>query len=193
MIVGVDEAGRGPLAGSVVACALSLKSPAFFEVKDSKAISAPAREHIFSSLLKHSIYAVDIATSREIDELNILGATFLACNRAIEKLLKKNPHLRKAKFIIDGNLFRTNQRIKYECVPKADKKIKEVACASIIAKVVRDYLMGVADSLYPQWEFIQHKGYPTKKHFSLIKKHSLTPLHRRSFAPCRDIKGDHKR
>lgn len=188
MIVGVDEAGRGPLAGSVVACALHLKNPALFEARDSKALSEGARQNLFERLTKHSIYAVDIATAREIDKFNILEATFLACNRAIEKLFKKAPHLKKAKFIIDGTLFRTPHRIKYECVPKADTKIKEVACASVMAKVTRDYLMGVADSLYPEWEFIKHKGYPTKKHFSLIKKHSLTPLHRRSFSPCKDTK-----
>ncbi|UCG35040.1 MAG: ribonuclease HII [Candidatus Omnitrophota bacterium] len=188
MIVGVDEAGRGPLAGSVVACALHLKNPALFVAKDSKALSERARQHIYEKLTEHSIYAVDIATAQEIDKFNILEATFLACNRAIENLFKKAPQLKKAKFIIDGTLFRTEHRIKYECVPKADKKIKEVACASVMAKVVRDYLMGVADSLYPEWSFSQHKGYPTKKHFSLIKKHSLTPLHRLSFSPCKDRK-----
>ncbi len=106
-------------------------------------------------------------------------------NRAIEKLVYKVPHLAKATFIVDGNIFRTNLRINYTCIEKADQKIKEVSCASIVAKVTRDYLMRLTDFLHPEWNFSKHKGYPTLEHFSLIKKYSLTPFHRRSFAPCK--------
>lgn len=181
MIVGVDEVGRGPLAGVVLACALCLKKNPPFKVKDSKALSSHCREDIFSWLQREAVFAVGIANVEEIDQLNILRATFLAFNRAIKGLLKKKSSLSKADFIIDGNIFRTDLKIKYTCIEKADEKIKEVSCASIVAKVTRDYLMNLADFLYPQWEFSRHKGYPTARHFSLIRKYSLTPLHRQSF------------
>jgi ribonuclease HII len=183
MIVGIDEAGRGPLAGAVVACALYLAKEPDFAVKDSKALSASSRQKIFAWLIKNSDFCVKIATVKEIDKFNILEATFLAFNRCIEELLKKLPSLRNATFIIDGNLFRTKLDVNYKCIEKADQKIKEVACASIIAKVTRDYLMHLADFLYPQWNFVQHKGYPTKEHFSLLSEQRPSPIHRRSFYP----------
>ena len=186
MIVGVDEAGRGPLAGDVVACALHLKRKPPFKVRDSKALSPLLREEFFGWLSSNAVFAVDVATALEIDKFNILEATFLAFNRAIEKLVHKVPHLAKATFIVDGNIFRTNLRVNYTCIEKADQKIKEVSCASIMAKVTRDYLMRLTDFLHPEWNFSKHKGYPTLEHFSLIKKYSLTPFHRRSFAPCRE-------
>jgi len=184
MIVGIDEAGRGPLAGAVVACALYLKKAPPFVVKDSKAISAKAREEIFSWLVSGAIFGVGVADQKEIDKVNILEATFLAFNRAIKKLIEKAPHLKNADFIIDGNQFRTDLSLKYTCLKKADQKIKEVSCASIVAKVVRDYLMNSVDFLYPEWNFSKHKGYPTAEHFALVKKYPLTPFHRRSFYPC---------
>ena len=181
MIVGVDEAGRGPLAGAVVACALCLKETPPFTVKDSKAISAKAREEIFSWLVSGAIFGVGIAGQKEIDEFNILEATFLAFNRAIKKLIEKSPNLKNADFIIDGNHFRTDLGFKYTCLKGADRKVKEVSCASIVAKVVRDYLMNSVDFLYPEWNFSKHKGYPTAEHFALVKKQALTPFHRRVF------------
>jgi len=185
MIVGVDEAGRGPLAGVVTACALHLVKEPPFAVKDSKALSPVQREKIFDWLVKEAQFCVGISDIAEIDELNILGATFLAFERAIKGLLRKSKHLKGAKFIIDGNLFRTKLKLNYVCIDKADKKIKEVSCASIVAKVTRDHLMQTAHFLYPEWNFAKHKGYPTAEHFSLIRKNKLTPLHRRSFSPCR--------
>lgn len=184
MIVGVDEAGRGPLAGLVVGCALHLKNNPPFVVKDSKEAPAHIREKMFHWLATNAVFSIGIARPDEIDEINILEATFLAFNRAIEDMLCKAPHLQRATFIVDGNLFRTHLRLRYKCIEKADKKIKEVACASVVAKVSRDYFMQMADFIYPQWGFCEHKGYPTKKHFSLVKNYPLTPLHRRSFYPC---------
>lgn len=184
MIVGVDEAGRGPLAGDVVACALCLLREAPPEVRDSKELSPDLRERIIPWIFENAVFSVSRATPVEIDKHNILEATFLAFNRAIEGLLKKLPALKDADFIIDGNLFHTKLSIKYTCVEKADKTIKQVSCASIVAKVVRDYFMNLAGFLYPQWNFSRHKGYPTKEHFSLLDKYPLTPLHRRSFSPC---------
>lgn len=193
MIVGIDEAGRGPLAGVVVGCALFLKQEPPFTVRDSKALSPAAREEIFSWLINHSVFGVELATAEEIDTINILEATFLAFTRAIQTLLEKSSYLKEATFIVDGPLFRTNLDLKFTCMKKADVKIKEVACASIVAKVVRDRLMDSLHFLYPEWNFAKHKGYPTPEHFSLIKKHSLTPFHRRSFYPCSDAKGSHLR
>ncbi len=182
MIVGVDEAGRGPLAGAVVACALQLKRRPPFKVKDSKALSRVEREEVFYWLSSNARFSVGIADPGEIDRLNILEATFLAFNRAIKKLVDKSPQLLKADFIIDGNLFRTGLNVKYTCREKADESVKEVSCASVVAKVARDYLMQSADFLYPKLKFSQHKGYPTPQHFLLFKKNSLTPFHRRSFS-----------
>lgn len=181
MIVGIDEAGRGPLAGAVVVCALALKKKFPYLVKDSKSLSEKKREFIFSWILKNCNYTVSAASQREIEKINILNATYLAATRSITSLINKNPNLKKAQFIIDGNCFKTNLAIKYECIEKADQKIAEVACASIVAKVTRDYLMKVADFLYPNWNFSKHKGYPTREHYSLIKEHQISPLHRRTF------------
>lgn len=185
MVVGIDEAGRGPLAGAVVGCALYLKELPPFVPRDSKEISSHRRVEMFSWLVENSIFSLGIASPAEIDKLNILQATFLAFERAIEGIIKKFPDLEKAEFIIDGNMFHTKREIKYRCIPKADQLVKEVSCASILAKVTRDYFMQIADFIYPQWKFSQHKGYPTKEHIDCIREHQLSPLHRRSFSPCR--------
>ena len=185
MVVGIDEAGRGPLAGVVVACALALRKKPSFKVRDSKALSQVSREEIFSWLSSNALFCVDIATVDEIDNFNILEATLLAFNRAIKGLIDKSPRHAKAKFIVDGTIFRTDFDLNYQCIKGADKKIAEVSCASVMAKVARDHLMNSLDFLCPEWNFSKHKGYPTPEHFSLIKKYSLTPFHRRSFSPCR--------
>lgn len=187
-LVGVDEAGRGPLVGEVVACALHLSKEPPFKVKDSKALSQKLREDIFSWLSSNAVFAIGTASAKEIDEINILQATFRAFQRAIEGLIEKAPFLRKAKFIIDGNLFQTDLSIDYVCMKKADELVKEVSCASIMAKVTRDHFMEMLDFLCPEWNFSKHKGYPTAEHFQLLEKHSLTPFHRRSFSPCRNAK-----
>jgi len=189
MIVGVDEAGRGPLAGVVTACALYLIKEPPANVRDSKELTPFARQDIFGWLAQNACFAVGIASPEEIDKVNILEATMLAANRAIIKLLKKAPRLERASFIIDGNIFRTELDIKYKCIEKADKTVKTVSCASIVAKVTRDYLMMNAHFLYPEWNFERHKGYPTKEHFSLIKNNALSPLHRKTFYPCTNAKG----
>lgn len=187
MIVGIDEAGRGPLAGAVVACALAFKKQPPFPVSDSKLLSASKRQEIFTWLSANALFAIESASVEEIDRYNILEATFLAFDRAIVKLLKRYPRLAKGNFIIDGTFFKTKRNIKYQCLKQADQKIKEVSCASIMAKVSRDHFMGILSFLYPEWNFSRHKGYPTKEHFSLLKRYRLTPFHRRSFSPCKGI------
>ncbi len=181
MIVGIDEAGRGPLAGPLAVCALALKDDFPFSIKDSKKLSIKKREFIFSWILDHCLYVVELADLREIESFNISGATYLAGQRAIVRLIKNHPKLKKAYFIVDGIGFKTNLDIKYTCLKKADEKIAEVACASVVAKVTRDYVMRIADFVYPDWDFCQNKGYPTKKHYDLIEKHKVSPLHRRNF------------
>ncbi|MFA7676638.1 MAG: ribonuclease HII [Candidatus Omnitrophota bacterium] len=184
MIVGVDEAGRGPLAGAVVVCALAFKKKPPFTVRDSKVLSSAHRQEIFSLLGEYAVFKVALASAREIDKINILEATFLAFNRAIKGLLEIAPSLGSARFIIDGTLFRTNLDINYVCMKRADSRIKEVSAASIMAKVTRDHLMSSLDFLYPQWGFGKHKGYPTKEHMRQVHCCDLTPFHRKSFYPC---------
>lgn len=187
MIVGVDEAGRGPLCGPVVVCAYYfIKKDKHLSIKDSKKLSSAQREELFYSLLEKGIFSLSLCTAQEIDKYNILESTNLAFNQAIKKLIKKAPFLKKATFIIDGTYFKPalKMKLKYKCIKKADEKIKEVASASILAKVFRDYLMGVLDFLYPEWGFLKHKGYPTKEHRDLLKNLQPTPFHRKTFCKC---------
>jgi ribonuclease HII len=185
MIVGLDEAGRGPLAGPVAACALYLVKEPPFKPRDSKELSSGQREEYSHWLRDNSLFGMGFADHAEIDRINILEATFLAFERALKELLNKEPSLEDALFIVDGNHFHTDRNIKYKCVVKADKTVKEVSCASIMAKVARDALMCDMDKEYPAWQFARHKGYPTELHRALIVEHGLCPQHRRSFGPCK--------
>ena len=185
IIVGVDEAGRGPLAGPVVACALFFKKKptiSLTRLKDSKQLSPRKRESIFHSLCEFSEFAVSLADNRVIDKINILQATLLCFNKAITKLIKKNKQLEKAEFIIDGNIFQPqNLKVDFKCLIKADEAIKEVSAASIVAKVYRDFLMRLADKIYPEYNFFRHKGYATKEHLSILQRKGLSEFHRKSF------------
>lgn len=173
------------MAGPVAACALYLVRQPPFKPRDSKELSAGRREKYFHWLRDNSVWGLGFAGHVEIDRINILQATFLAFERALSELLNKDPRLKNALFIIDGNRFRTGRDIKYKCVVKADKTVKAVSCASIMAKVARDRLMRALDKKYPAWQFARHKGYPTALHRALIAEHGLSPIHRRSFGPCR--------
>jgi len=181
MIVGIDEAGRGPLVGNVVACALFLPALPPFEPKDSKKLSALQRDKMFAWLIENAVYGIGRASHDEIDSINILNATFLAFERAIDELIAKDEKLMGAKYIIDGNQFKTKRAVDFECVIKADATVREVSCASIIAKVTRDHEMNELHKQYPQYGFLQHKGYPTAAHYAAIKAHGPCPQHRRSF------------
>lgn len=181
MIVGIDEAGRGPLAGNVVACALFLPLNPPFIPKDSKKLSALQRERMFAWLEANSVYGLGEASAQEIDVVNILNATFLAFERAIDALIQKRNELKSAKFIIDGNRFKTKKDIDFQCVIKADATIPEVSCASIMAKVTRDRQMERLHAQYPQYNFLKHKGYPTQDHYAAIKEYGPSPEHRKSF------------
>ncbi len=182
MIVGVDEAGRGPLAGSVVACALYIKDETIgLPLRDSKRLSPLKRYCFFKEFQDKVIFSIGVAEPKEIDRHNILNATFIAFERAIKGLIKKKTSLKNAEFVVDGPYFNTRLPIRVRCLPRADSSIRQVAYASIVAKIFRDYLMQVADFVFPEWEFFIHKGYPTKRHYDLIKKNNLSPLHRKSF------------
>jgi ribonuclease HII len=201
-VVGLDEAGRGPLAGPVVAAAVLLRSAKFKiqtsrsapcnygvikknlklkillrEVKDSKKLTAKKREELYKILIRNFAieWGIGKVSEKMIDKINILEATKLAMRKAIEKL--------KPDFLIlDGN-FKINSRIPQKPIIKADQKVFSCAAASIIAKVARDKIMVAYHKKYPQYGFKKHKGYPTKFHFRVLKKYGSCKIHRKTFWP----------
>jgi ribonuclease HII len=185
-IIGVDEAGRGPLAGPVVAAALLLKSFKFkHRVDDSKKLSAKQREVAFFEIKPKSIFAVAVVDNKVIDRINILQATRLAMQKAISKLLKKLTLAKQqnAYVIIDGNMH-FNLGLPYQSIIRGDGKSLTIAAASIMAKVTRDRIMEKYHKIYPQYNFNQHKGYATQGHRRILKKISFCPIHRKSFLRC---------
>lgn len=176
-VCGVDEAGRGPLAGPVYAAAVIL--PLGLEIaglNDSKKLSEKKREELFDIINDVAIsISVGTASEKEIDEINILNATFLAMKRAVEGLEISPDYA-----IIDGNRA-PNLEIPTETVVKGDGKVISVAAASIIAKVSRDRFMLKMAEEYPEYKFEKHKGYGTKLHYEMIEKYGVSPIHRKSF------------
>ena len=190
LIIGVDEAGRGPLAGPVVASAVALKSDQFqSKIGDSKTISAGQREKAFYEIYENAYVGVGIVSESVIDRGNILEATFLAMANAVENVIAQfavvedggNEFQQNICLLIDGNLFRTDLPYTYRTVVGGDSYVLSIACASIIAKVTRDRILNVYDSIYPQYGFKRHKGYPTRQHKEAIGTHGLSLIHRRSF------------
>lgn len=178
-VAGVDEAGRGPLAGDVFAAAVILDRDCMIEgLDDSKKLSFKKREELFEKIINNSLaYGIATASVAEIDRLNILEATVLAMNRAI-KLLKVNPDFA----LIDGN-YSKGIVCDNIAVIGGDRKSASIAAASILAKVSRDrYMLEIADK-YPIYNFSKHKGYGTKEHIEAIKKYGVCKLHREKF--CR--------
>ncbi|MDI9420447.1 MAG: ribonuclease HII [Firmicutes bacterium] len=179
-IAGVDEAGRGPLAGPVVAAAVVMPTGAqITEIKDSKRLSARQRTRLYQEILEVGTVGIGTATSGEIDKLNILQATFLAMRRAVTELAKQ---IKIDYCIVDGNQPIPHLDIAQSEVVKADASCYLVAAASIIAKVYRDSLMEHYDRYYPQYGFAKHKGYPTKSHIEALGRYGPSPIHRHSFA-----------
>lgn len=176
-VCGVDEAGRGPLAGPVYAAAVIL--PVGTEIaglNDSKKLSEKKREELFDIINDVAIsISVGTASEKEIDEINILNATFLAMKRAVEGLEISPDYA-----IIDGNRV-PNLEIPTETVVKGDGKVMSVAAASIIAKVSRDRFMLKMAEQYPEYQFEKHKGYGTRLHYEMIEKYGVSPIHRSSF------------
>jgi ribonuclease HII len=181
LIAGVDEAGRGPLAGPVVAAAVILDDlQPIAGLADSKALTARRRERLFDEIRAKALACcIAEATVEEIDQLNILHATMLAMRRAVEGL-----RLRPVKVLVDGNRIPT-LRIPAEAIVKGDSKVQAISAASILAKVHRDRLCAELHVRYPQYAFDVHKGYPTAAHLGLLREHGPCDQHRRSYAPVR--------
>jgi len=177
LICGVDEAGRGPLAGPVFAAAVILPPGVYIPgLDDSKKLSAKKRERLFGEITDTAVsFAIASADHNEIDRLNILGATYLAMNRAISGLDRKADIA-----LIDGN---RNTGIEYSsrCVVGGDGKSASIAAASILAKVSRDEYMVKMSEKYPQYGFEKHKGYGTKFHYEKLREHGPCQIHRKSF------------
>lgn len=177
-IAGIDEAGRGPLAGPVVVGCVIMPKDSFIEyVNDSKKISETKREMLYEKITKEAIsYSTGIIWQDEIDEINILNATKKALTMAIESL-KVKPDI----ILVDALDKIDTKGIPYTSIIKGDAKIYSISCASIIAKVTRDRIIREYDEIYPQYGFISHKGYGTAKHIQAIKEYGICPLHRKSF------------
>ena len=177
-VCGVDEAGRGPLAGPVCAAAVILPDSAKIEgLNDSKKLTERKREELFEIIKKEAVaFSVAYGTLDEIEKYNILEATFLAMNRAINNLNIKADYA-----LIDGNRVPKGIGIPCETVVKGDSKSASIAAASILAKVTRDRLLIEYDKKYPQYNFKKHKGYGTKEHYDAIKTYGVCDIHRLSF------------
>lgn len=182
LVAGVDEAGRGPLAGPVVAAAVILDElKPIRGLKDSKLLTPLKRDKLFDEIhAKALCLSIAQASVEEIDTLNILQATLLAMKRAVEGL-----RLRPSKVLVDGNQL-PRLRIHAEAVVGGDAKVKAISAASILAKVHRDRLCLDLHREYPQYGFDGHKGYSTREHFEALRTHGACPHHRRSFAPVRE-------
>ena len=177
-VCGVDEAGRGPLAGPVCAAAVILPEDCEIEgLNDSKKLSEKKREALYDIIISKALaYSVCYGTVEEIEQYNILNTTFLAMNRAIESLKISADYA-----LVDGNRVPKEIKIPCETVVKGDAKSASIAAASILAKVTRDRLLLEYDSKYPEYGFKNHKGYGTAAHYAAIKEYGPTPVHRLSF------------
>lgn len=183
-ICGVDEAGRGPLAGPVVCAAVILRATSIPEgLNDSKALSPLRRERMLNILLTSAEIAISIIEPPEIDDLNILWASMTGMSRAVRAL--------NADFaLIDGNRLPPDLHCEGDAIVKGDAKSLSIAAASIVAKVTRDRLMVEADARYPGYGLARHKGYPTRAHMEALERLGPTPIHRFSFAPVRKVLGN---
>ena len=177
-ICGIDEAGRGPLAGPVVVAAVIMPRDSMIEgVNDSKKVSEKKREALYEQILQEAIsYGIGIIDQKEIDNINILNATKKGLTTAVQALT-----VRPDRIIVDALEHIDTCHIPYTSIIKGDAKCYSIAAASIIAKVTRDRIMRQWDEIYPQYGFAKHKGYGTKVHIEAIKEYGLTPIHRLSF------------
>ncbi|MBL4774563.1 MAG: ribonuclease HII [Mariprofundus sp.] len=180
MLAGVDEVGRGPLAGPVVTAAviLSPDDPYVGLYRDSKKVAKKKRLKLYHHIRKHAVaYTVSMASLEEIDQLNILHATMLSMRRSVQQL-----SVQPSKVLVDGNRL-PDLAVPAEAIIGGDDSVQEIAAASIVAKVVRDRLMAMYDMQYPGYYFGQHKGYGTKLHMAALRELGPCPIHRKSFAP----------
>ena len=187
-VCGVDEAGRGPLAGPVFAACVILDPAAPIEgLADSKTLTEGKRNSLTLAIKAHSIaWAIGFASVREIDRLNILQASLLAMKRAIGKL-----QVTPARVLVDGN---HSPRLKFPVttIVRGDSLVPEISAASILAKTARDAEMMALHRRFPRYGFDQHKGYSTEQHLAALKIHGVSVVHRRSFAPVRELMANEK-
>ncbi len=199
-IIGIDEVGRGPLAGPVVASACVLREmkklkdvEINFEnnlwnyVKDSKKLTHKKREEMFKFVGDNFFVGIGIVSPEVIDKVNILQATFLAMKKAVNELYKKNKLSENCMLLVDGNATIPNISKEQTCIIGGDNISKSIAAASIIAKVTRDRIMVDYGEMFPQYGFDAHKGYGTKAHMEALKNFGITPIHRKSFKPIKKV------
>ena len=177
-VCGIDEAGRGSLAGPVTAAAVILpKNYKNSLIRDSKKINDQKRNHLYDEIIKNCItYSIISVEAKKIDEINILNATYQAMNLAIEKL-----KIKPDKVIIDGNSFKAKKKIDFECIVGGDDKYISIAAASILAKVKRDEIMCKLSTQFPMYDWKKNKGYGTEKHKEMIYKYGRCEYHRMTF------------
>lgn len=187
IVCGIDEAGRGPLAGPVYAAAVILDPNQPIEgLADSKALPEARRYHIAARIRERALaYHIAKASVEEIDQLNILHATMLAMRRAYEGLAISPTYLK-----IDGNRVPAGLTIPAEAVVRGDATVPEISAASILAKTARDTELIEFDRIYPGYGFAQHKGYPTAAHLAALKSLGVLPIHRKSFSPVKNVISD---
>jgi ribonuclease HII len=203
IVVGVDEVGRGPLAGPVVVAACAIRDfsdlsdhgddPQWRLVRDSKTLSKKQRVNAFTFIKEHFYIGVGQSNPSTIDRVNILQATFLAMKKAIvdiDRMIDKSGEYssgEKMMILVDGNNMIPHFTREQMCVKKGDQIVKSIAAASIIAKVLRDTRMEQYDHIYPQYGFAAHMGYGTRQHIDALQKYGATPIHRKSFAPVKNV------
>jgi len=181
-IAGIDEAGRGPLAGPVVAAALLLKDTRFTSrIDDSKKLTPRLRHFAYEEILQKSLLGVGIVDERIIDDINIYNATGRAMEEAVRNLSEKPDFL-----LVDGRI-KLKTRCKRLHIVGGDSKSLSIACASIVAKVTRDRIMLRYDARFPEYGFARHKGYATREHVSCLRKHGPSPIHRMTFNPVKKL------
>ncbi|KAG5187825.1 ribonuclease H-like domain-containing protein [Tribonema minus] len=188
-VIGVDEAGRGPLAGPVCAAAYALPATGLriAGVVDSKLIAEPERERLYEELtaVRGALWSATVTSAQRIDEINILQATMESMQISAHDVMRQCPPAAKAAVLIDGNRVPDNMELPAECIIKGDGKEYSIAAASIIAKVTRDRLMRQYHEQYPAYGFERHKGYGTAAHMAAIAQHGACPIHRMTFKPLR--------
>lgn len=183
LIIGIDEAGRGPLAGPVVASAVWLKTFSFCNrIDDSKKLSHSQRESAFLEIIIKSVFGIGVINEKVIDRVNILVATQMAMEKAVDELFSKiiSPPAKQIQLLVDGPV-KLNLKLPITNIIRGDAKSKSIACASIIAKVTRDRIMNLYDKVFPQYGFNRHKGYPTEAHRVALKEFGSSVIHRQSF------------
>ncbi|MFC1898334.1 ribonuclease HII [Candidatus Cloacimonadota bacterium] len=184
IIAGIDEAGRGPLAGPVVTAVVILDPEKIINgLNDSKKLSARNRESLFDQIVENALdYKVEIVPVEVIDDINILWATMMGMENAVHNLRLK-PDL----CLIDGNRIPKNLKFRAEAIVKGDGKIASIAAASILAKVTRDRIMIELHQIHPEYNFLKNKGYPTKEHIAAINEFGILGCHRKSFSPIKQL------